>query len=66
MDEYLAKKLNHDFYLFSDTDKLNYENVYKIKPKMIFFPFWSNIIPEKIYKNFEENLFFTQIFAINF
>ena len=23
MDEYLAKKLNHDFYLFSDTDKFN-------------------------------------------
>lgn len=42
-----------NFYLFSNCEELNYENIKKIKPKYIFFPHWSWIIPEDIYNNFE-------------
>ncbi|CVK21896.1 Methionyl-tRNA formyltransferase [Sporomusa paucivorans] len=32
---------------------LTYENLKKYSPKYVFFPHWSNIISEEIYKNFE-------------
>lgn len=32
--------------------ELTYENLKKIKPKYIFFPHWSYIIPKEIYENF--------------
>lgn len=42
-----------NFYLFTNYEELNYENIKKINPKYIFFPHWSWIIPDDIYNNFE-------------
>ncbi|HHV72895.1 MAG TPA: methionyl-tRNA formyltransferase [Clostridia bacterium] len=44
---------NIDVYIISDKDELTYSKVKKIDPDYIFFPHWSWIIPEEIYKNFE-------------
>ena len=41
------------FHLIKDKDQLNFEKLVKISPKVIFFPFWSYIIPEKLYKQFK-------------
>ena len=30
-----------NFYLFTNYEELNYENIKKINPKYIFFPHWS-------------------------
>lgn len=39
--------------LITDKDDLNYETIKELKPKYIFFPHWSWIIPPEIYDNFE-------------
>jgi len=41
------------FHLITNPDELNHEFIKDINPKYIFFPHWSWIIPEKIYKNYE-------------
>ena len=44
-------KLN--FHLITNPDELNYKFIKDINPKYIFFPHWSWIIPEDVYKNYE-------------
>lgn len=44
---------NKNFYLISDPKELTVEKVKKINPRFIFFPHWSWIIPEEIWRNFE-------------
>ncbi len=39
--------------LITNKDDLTFEKISKFKPKYIFFPHWSWIIPEDIYTNFE-------------
>ena len=46
-----------NFYLFTNYEELNYENIKKINPKYIFFPHLSWLIPNEIYKNYECILF---------
>ena len=55
----LKKELENEysFYLISNKDELSLEKIEKINPKYIFFPHWSWIIPENIYKNYECILF---------
>lgn len=53
-----AKKLIIDnphlkIQLITNKDELVIENISKFKPKYVFFPHWSWIIPEDIYENFE-------------
>ncbi len=50
----LKEKYNnkYDFYLITDKEELNLENITKINPKYIFLPHWSWIIKEEIYSNF--------------
>lgn len=39
--------------LITNKEDLTFENIRKFKPKYIFFPHWSWIIPRDIYENFE-------------
>lgn len=53
-----AKKLISDnpqlkIQLITNKEELTYENIDKFKPRYIFFPHWSWIIPKEIYNNFE-------------
>lgn len=41
-----------DFHLITDKEELTQEYVNSLKPKYIFFPHWSWIIPKDIYSNF--------------
>ncbi|WP_321312899.1 methionyl-tRNA formyltransferase [Halarcobacter sp.] len=41
------------FFLFTSVEELTYEAIEKIKPKYIFFPHWSWIIPKTIYEKYE-------------
>ncbi len=43
----------YNTYIIDKKDDLNVERIGEIKPVMIFFPHWSWIIPEDIYKRFE-------------
>ncbi len=47
----LAKK--HKFVLIKDRQKLTYQNIKKINPKIIFFPDWSWIVPNEIVKDYK-------------
>lgn len=55
----LKKELSNEYslYLITNKDELSLENIKKLNPKYIFFPHWSWIIPEDIYKNYECILF---------
>ena len=55
----LKKELENEYslYLLTNKDELSFKNIEKINPKYIFFPHWSWIIPENIYKNYECILF---------
>lgn len=55
----LKKELENEYslYLLTNKDELSLEKIEKINPKYIFFPHWSWIIPENIYKNYECILF---------
>jgi len=46
-------KDSYNFHLVTDKDELIKDYVDELKPKYIFFPHWSWIIPKSIYKNFE-------------
>lgn len=48
---------NIDVYIISKKEDLNIDFLNKIRPDYIFFPHWSWIIPEHIYKNFESIVF---------
>jgi methionyl-tRNA formyltransferase len=56
--EYAIKIYNrlsrhYDVILLTDPNKLTYNYVKKINPKLIFFPDWSWIVPDKIIDNFK-------------
>ena len=55
----LKKELENEYslYLLTNKDELSFKNIETINPKYIFFPHWSWIIPENIYKNYECILF---------
>lgn len=44
---------NYKFYLISNKNELTTKYIANINPKYIFFPHWSWIIPQSIYKNYE-------------
>ena len=47
------KKFNNkNFRLIKNKKNLNYKNILKLKPKLIFFPHWSHIVSNKIISNF--------------
>lgn len=46
-----AEKFN--FHLITASEELTLKAIEEINPKYIFFPHWSWIIPENIYKNYE-------------
>ncbi len=48
----LEKKTGKNFFAVDNANNLDYKNLINIKPQYIFFPHWSNIIPEEIFKNF--------------
>ena len=43
----------NEWHLISDKDDLTYEKLNELKPRYVFFPHWSWIIPKEIYENFE-------------
>lgn len=43
----------YNFYLLTNKDELTIDYLWKVKPKYIFFPHWSWVIPKEIYTNFE-------------
>ena len=43
---------NHNFRIVTKKEELTYKNLSDIKPKFIFFPHWSWMIPEDVYKHF--------------
>ncbi|HBH45839.1 MAG TPA: methionyl-tRNA formyltransferase [Candidatus Jacksonbacteria bacterium] len=45
--------IKNNFYLIKEKKDLTYPRLKKIKPRYVFFPHWSWIIPEKIWSNFE-------------
>ncbi len=46
-------KNKYKLYLISNREELNSNYLDSLKPKYIFFPHWSWIIPDDIYKNYE-------------
>lgn len=53
MAQRLEEKTGHDFHLFTRKDELNLERLQEIKPRYIFFPHWSYIVPEEVFNSFE-------------
>lgn len=54
MKQELEKRLiGCEFTLFTQPADLSVQMLHEIKPRYIFFPHWSHIIPEEIYKTFE-------------
>ncbi len=53
MVEELRTITGYDFVLINKKQDLSIDNLNKIKPKYIFFPHWSFIIPSEVYNNFE-------------
>lgn len=49
----LTEKTGIKFHLITKKEQLNIEYLESIKPRYIFFPHWSYIIPEEIYTKFE-------------
>lgn len=49
----LEEKTGHSFHLITRKDELNLERLQGIKPRYIFFPHWSYIVPDEIFHSFE-------------
>jgi methionyl-tRNA formyltransferase len=49
----IEAKTNSTIIYIDDKSLLTYENLREYSPSYIFFPHWSHMIPEEIYKNFE-------------
>jgi methionyl-tRNA formyltransferase len=49
----LNKKYPKQYFLIDDPDNLTFEKLSELKPRYVFFPHWSSIIPDQIYQNFE-------------
>src|SRR3989304_1628540 len=46
-------KERYETFIFTSNEELTYKSLEKIAPQYIFFPHWSWIIPEDIYKNID-------------
>lgn len=53
MPERLAKRTGEDFLLISDKADLTLERLKAVRPRYVFFPHWSHIVPPEIHENFE-------------
>ncbi len=42
----------HNFFLFTEKEKLICQSLFDIQPEYIFFPHWSWMIPQEIFENF--------------
>lgn len=51
--DFITKKKQFRWFLIATKKDLNYQKIKKFKPRYIFFPHWSWIIPKKIYANYE-------------
>ena len=49
----LQKNTGHQFSMICDKSDLTLPKLDKIEPDYIFFPHWSYLVPEEIYKKFE-------------
>jgi methionyl-tRNA formyltransferase len=49
----IQARIDGEVVLITKREELNYEELIKIKPRYIFFPHWSYVIPPEIYENFE-------------
>lgn len=49
----LTEKTGKDFCLINRKEDLTYERLSVIKPRYVFFPHWSYIIPSDVHENFE-------------
>ncbi|HHT9112412.1 MAG: methionyl-tRNA formyltransferase [Planctomycetes bacterium] len=49
----MPKCAGREFIILNGKDALTFEKLSEIKPKYVFFPHWSYIIPSEIYENFE-------------
>lgn len=47
------KKLGGEWYLIADKDDFTFHHLKMIKPRYIFIPHWSWLIPEEIYSKYE-------------
>ena len=52
IEKRLNAALRDNFFLIQNKKELNLQTIDAIKPKLIFFPFWSHLIPETIFKNY--------------
>jgi len=51
--EALSKRSDNEFILVNQKSKLTSDYLGKIKPRYIFFPHWSHIIPSELYEHHE-------------
>jgi methionyl-tRNA formyltransferase len=51
--EQLEEKTGHAFHLITQIEELTYERLQAIRPRYVFFPHWSHIIPSEIHEAFE-------------
>ena len=49
----IEEKTGHTFHLITRTEELTYQRMQAIRPRYIFFPHWSHIIPNEIHEAFE-------------
>ncbi len=49
----LQERTGHEFHLITRKDELSLEKLCELKPRYIFFPHWSYIVPEEIFNSFE-------------
>jgi len=47
-----AFKINNQILFIEDKEKLNYENINKFKPDLIFFIHWNWVVPREIHERF--------------
>lgn len=49
----LSGSIDAEFIHIAEKEKLSHKFLMEIKPRYIFFPHWSHIIPHEVYENFE-------------
>lgn len=49
----LKSKTSDEFSFISSKEELLFDHLQSIKPRFIFFPHWSDLIPAEIYENYE-------------
>lgn len=49
----LSRKTGERFHLISSPSELTIENLEDLKPKYIFFPHWSHVIPKEVFEKFD-------------